>query len=146
MRLPDRIVAISDNRWVRVSILILWLLSGLWTLERGWVWESWERSSTGSVIHRKNYFDLDRLPLFVATTTLIAGYLITRLRDNSKAYFGLLELVSGVVGAYLVLRFEVLGRLTVWLAYLGVLTLVASGFDNMRQGIRGGKPEGMPPD
>jgi hypothetical protein len=109
------------------------VLSALWTVEKGWVWVSITPSPEGGVITGRNYFDLERKPLFIATSVLVGGFLIDKLKRKSKGYFGLFELACGIAGAYIILRLEALGQLASWLALAGALTLITNGLENLKE-------------
>lgn len=130
--IPKLLMASLESKITKIIFVLLWLLSLFWTVDRSWVNESWERIG-GKVIHRTNYFELDRRPIFVVLTVILLGYLMYLFREKSQSYFGLVELIFGIFSAYLTLYKLPLSMMETWLALAGALFLTISGLRDMRE-------------
>src|SRR3954469_11052185 len=112
-----RIVDIASSRWTKFVLLGLWILSLLWMINRGWVWESWE-VVPGGIEHRRNYFDIKRTPLFVWLTLILLGYIAHRLKRHSLGYYGLIQVTAGLVGGFIAVNKLPLTDVSAWLTLL----------------------------
>jgi uncharacterized membrane protein YeaQ/YmgE (transglycosylase-associated protein family) len=132
-----RLVHIAGSRWTKILIVLLWILSLLLMIERGWVKESWEnQSGGGSILTGRNYFDIHRNALFVWMTLILIGYLAHKFKQRSLGYFGLVEILVGIVGGYVALERVTLDQAASWFAVLASAYVVVRGAGNIAQAVK----------
>lgn len=126
-----RIVRVATSRWTKGIVLGLWLGTFLLMLSRGWVWESWESFPGGGYEHRWNYFDIKRTPLFVWLTLIIVSYVVYKFKQRSLGYFGLFEVVFGLVGGFLAVSRIALNTISAWLALAASAFVIIRGYTDI---------------
>jgi hypothetical protein len=129
-----RIAAISSSRWTIAILGITWLLSLLYMIDRGWVWESWE-AVPGGVEHRSNYFDIRRTPTFIWLTLIVFGYAAYFLRLRFLGYYGLVEIIFGLVGGFIAVYKLPLNEPTAWFSLGAVAYIMVRGATNIAQAV-----------
>lgn len=130
------LVHIANTRWMKALLVGVWLLSLLWMVNRGWVWESWQALPSGGIEHQQNYFDIRRNSLFVWSTLVLVAYLAHWFRQRSLGYYGFVEVLFGVMGGYIALEQQSLDQTTSWLAVLASAYIVVRGAGNISQAVK----------
>ena len=81
-------VRVAASRWTKILLVLLWALSLLFMINRGWVNESSETLPGGGTLHRTNYFDIRRNYLFVWLTLILIAYFAHMFKQRSLGYYG----------------------------------------------------------
>src|SRR6516162_2021926 len=94
------LVQIASSRSTKLTALLLWAWSLTLTLKHGWVWESHQVVDKGLVVERYLYFDIEHTPMFVWLTMILLGYAAHVFRQRSLGYYGLVEILCGLIGGF----------------------------------------------
>jgi hypothetical protein len=130
------LVRIASSRWTKIAVLLLWLISLLSMINRGWINESWEMLPGEGALQRSNYFDVRRNYLFVWLTLIVVAYLAHIFKQRSLGYYGLVEMLFGIVAGYIALAQLSLDQATSWLTVLASAYVVVRGAGNISQAVR----------
>jgi hypothetical protein len=133
MRLISLIERLLWNRSVRIVYGCALALVALWTINRAWVWESWERLPGGGVVHRSNYFDFRPSATLAFLSFPLIAYAMYKFKLKNLSYYSALEIIVGILAggiALLVLQFD---NLTHWIALIAAGYIVVRGLENLKK-------------
>ena len=134
MTFLNMISRLATSRVTKLIVFGAWLLSLLWMISKGWVWESREVLSNGNILERKNYWNITRTPIFLWLTLLVLGYVVSAFKKWSIGYYGLFEILLGVIGGFLAVSALPLTQLEAWLVLLASAFAIVQGVDNVASG------------
>lgn len=129
------LVQMASSWWTKGFLLVLWLLSLLFMVERGWVWESQEWLPDGGLLYRYKYWDIERTPLFVWLSLILLGYFAHLFRQRSLGYYGLVEILFGLVAGFLAVSKLALTDITAWFALAASAFVIVRGAGNVVQAV-----------
>jgi hypothetical protein len=129
-----RIVRVASSR-ITVALLAVWWAFELFgMIDNGWEWEETERTPQGVVIRHKSW-DITRTEIFVWLTLILLGYVAHWFKRFSLGYYGLLEVVVGLVGGSLAVAKLPLNQAVTWLTMGGASYVVVRGVEHIQQAL-----------
>lgn len=127
------------SKWLLGGIVILWIGALLWIVQRGYVWHEITWTPEGKVV-RSNFWDIERTPLFVWLTLVLAGYGAHVLKNRSLGYYGLAELICGLVGGFFAIGTLSFSQIPAWLALVASAFVMVQGAHNIRDELMQNEP------
>jgi hypothetical protein len=138
------LVCFASSRRTRYSILGMWVLSLLYMLDHGFLW-NWDLNPGDSEL-RRNYISSERNALFIWITLIIIGYLAHRFRQRFLGYYGLCEIVIGLVGGFVAASKLPISDTSAWLALVTSAFIIVRGASNITEAVAAPKiPEPKEP-
>ena len=127
------LVRLASSPWTRLALLVLWLSSLVFVLARGWVWESHPVLEEGALVVRYKYFDIEHTPMFVWLTMIMLGYVAHLFRRWSLGYYGLVEVLCGLVGGFIAIGRLPLDHAPAWFGLFASTFIIVRGAGNVAQ-------------
>ena len=135
------LVQIASSRSTKLTALLLWAWSLTLTLKHGWVWESHQVVDKGLVVERYLYFDIEHTPMFVWLTMILLGYAAHVFRQRSLGYYGLVEILCGLIGGFVAIGKLPLDQGPAWFGLVASAFIIVRGAGNVSQALSEQEPK-----
>jgi len=135
------LVQIASSRFTKLTVLLLWAWSLTLTLKHGWVWESHQVVDKGLVVERYLYFDIEHTPMFVWLTMILLGYAAHVFRQRSLGYYGLVEILCGLIGGFVAIGKLPLDQGPAWFGLVASAFIIVRGAGNVSQALSEQEPK-----
>jgi hypothetical protein len=129
------LVSIASLRTTKVILFLLWVSSLASVLEHGWAWERHEALERGELVERYKYFDVESTPVFVWLTMILVGYAAHLFKERSPGYYGLVEILCGLLGGFLAIGKLPLDQTPAWVGLLASSFMIVRGAGNVAQSV-----------
>jgi hypothetical protein len=129
------LVDIASSRWTKLALVVFWLWSLVLVLERGWVWESHEVVEKGVLVEHYISFDIEHTPVFIWLTMVLLGYAAHSFRQWSPGYYGLVEILCGLVGGFIAIGKLPLDHAPAWLGLMASAFIIVRGAGNVAHAV-----------
>lgn len=127
------LVSLATSRRLKIGVLVLWLLSlvSIFTFVR----ESHEKFPGGSE-DRYNYFEIHRSALFVWLSLSLVGYAAHHFKQRSPGWYGVIEIVAGIVGGFVAVQRLPIEDPGSWFALAASAYVMVRGAGNVDTGLK----------
>ena len=131
----NTLVDIASSRWTKLALVMLWLWSLILLLERGWVWESHQVVEQGVLVEHYISFDIEHTPVFIWLTMVLLGYAAHSFRQRSLGYYGLVEILCGLVGGFIAIGKLPLDHAPAWFGLMASAFIIVRGAGNVAHAV-----------
>ena len=131
----NTLVDIASSRWTKLALVMLWLWSLVLVLERGWVWESHQVVEQGVLVEHYISFDIEHTRVFIWLTMVLLGYAAHSFRQWSLGYYGLVEILCGLIGGFIAIGKLPLDHAPAWFGLMASAFIIVRGAGNVAHAV-----------